>query len=193
MVWHGHCHYEACVDFCFLTDDPDPKNNFDNYNPSKDIEEDPISIIDTTATLITQIQPTASLTGTILQNADYFELADALQHPCSPLPFRTIVQGNTASHLVRDLTMKTMSIEYAMELFNLPDLHGALADFLTWLNNSDSFYVGGLRIGDCNSPLPFNDLQVWTKMQVQNRSYFPPHQVLPPHTINVSPPSGSWT
>ena len=187
---------EAHVDFRFLTNDPDPKNNFNNYNPSEDIEEDPISIIDTTATLITQIQPTASLTGTIQQNADYFELADALQqglYPRSPLPFRTIVQGNTALHLVRDPTMKTMSIENVMESFNLPDLRGALADFLTRLNNNDSFYIGGRRISDHNSLLSFDNLQVWTKMQVQNHSYFPPHQVLPPQTINVFPPSGSWT
>jgi hypothetical protein len=187
---------EARVDFRFLTDDPDPENNFDDDNPSENIEEDPISIIDTTATIITRIQPTALLTGTIRRNADYFELADALQqglYPRSPLPFRTIVQGNTALHLARDPTMKTMSIEYAMESFNLPDLRGALADFLTRLNNNDPFYIGGRRIGDHNSPLPFDDLQVWTKMQVQNRSYFPPHQVLPPQTINVSPPSGSWT
>ena len=36
---------EACVDFRFLTNDPDPENNFDNYNSSENIEEDPISII----------------------------------------------------------------------------------------------------------------------------------------------------
>ena len=178
--------HEACVDFCFLTNDPDPKNSFDDANPSKNIEEDPIPIIDMTATLIMQIQPTTPLNGTIWQNADYFELAEALQqglYPHSLLPFRTIVQGNTALHLARDPTMKTMSIEYAMELFNLPDLHGALTDFLTWLNNNDSFYISGHRISDHNSPLPFDNLQVWTKMQVKNCSYLPLHQVLPPQTI----------
>ena len=89
--------------------------------------------------------------------------------------------------------MKTMLIEDVMEKFNLPDLHGALADFLTQVNNKNYFHIGSCRIGDCNSLLPFNNLQVWTKMQVQNCSYYPPHQVLPPQTINVSPPSGSWT
>jgi hypothetical protein len=86
-----------------------------------------------------------------------------------------------------------MSVDYAMEQFNLPDLHGTLADFLTWLNSNDSFYIGSHRISDCNFLLPFDDLQVWTKMQVQNHSYFPPHQALPLQTINVSPPSSSWT
>ena len=186
---------EARVDFCLVTDDPDREINDDDDGLSENPEEDPSSIISTTATLITQISPAV---GTIRRNADYFALADALQqglYPRSPRPFRTIVQGNTALHLTRDPTMKTMSVEDVMEKFNLPDLHGALADFLTRLNNnySDPFHIGGRRIGDLNSPLPFDNLQVWTKVQVQNRSYFSPHHVLPPQTVNASPPSGSWT
>jgi hypothetical protein len=89
--------------------------------------------------------------------------------------------------------MKTMSIEAVMERFNLPDLRGALADFLTRFDSQDSFHIGGRRIGNIDSPLPFDNLQVWTKVQVQNRSYFSPHRVLPPQTINASPPLGSWT
>jgi hypothetical protein len=85
-----------------------------------------------------------------------------------------------------------MSIEAAMEMFRLPDLRGALADFLTRANDKDPFQIGGHRVGNVNSPLPFDNLQVWTKVQVQNRSYFPPHHILPPQTINASPPSGSW-
>jgi hypothetical protein len=186
---------EARVDFRFVTDDPDREINDDDDGLSENPEEDPLSIISTTATLITQISPAV---GTIRRNADYFELADALQqglYPRSPRPFRTIVQGNTALHLTRDPTMKTMSVEDVMEKFNLPDLRGALADFLTRLNNNDSdpFHIGGRRIGNLNSPLPFDNLQVWTKVQVQNRSYFSPHHVLPPQTVNASPPSGSWT
>ena len=190
---------EARVDFRFLTDNLGPENNDNDYddglseNPE---EEDPPSIISTTANLLTRIQPAAPIAGTILRNANYFELADALQqglYPRSPLPFRTIVQGDTALHLTRDPTMKTMSVEDVIEKFNLPDLRGALADFLTQVNDKNQFHVGGRRIGNLNSPLPFDNLQIWTKLQVQNRSYFRPHHILPPQTINASPPSGSWT
>ena len=80
-----------------------------------------------------------------------------------------------------------------MKMFNLPDLRGALADFLTRIDNRDSFHIGSRRIGNIDSLLPFDNLQVWTKVQVQNRSYFPPHCVLPPQTINASPPSDLWT
>ena len=188
--------HEARVDFRFPINDPGPENNDDDDGLSENPEEeDPLSIT-TSATLLTHIRPAAPVTGTIRRNANYFELAHSLQqglYPRSPLPFRTMVQGDTALHLTRDPTMKTMSIEDVMEKFNLPDLHGALADFLTQVNNKNHFHIGGRRIGDRNSLLPFDNLQVWTKTQVQNRSYFPPHQVLPPQTINVSPPSGSWT
>jgi Plavaka transposase len=189
---------EARIDFRFLTNDRDPLagNNDDDDGLYENPEEDPLSIISTTATLITQIRPAAPVTGTIRRNADYFELADALQqdlYPHLPLPFRTMAQGNTALHLTRDPTMKTMSVEDVIKTFNLPDLRGALADFLTRLNNNDPFHIGGRRIGNLNSPLPFDDVQVWTKVQAQNRSYFPPHHVLRPQSINASPPSGSWT
>ena len=106
---------------------------------------------------------------------NYFECADALQqglYPLSLLPFRTIVQGNTALHLTRDPAMKTMSIEAIMERFNLLDLRGALADFLTQVDSQDSFHIGGHRISNIDSPLPFDNLQVWTKVQVQNCPYF---------------------
>jgi hypothetical protein len=89
--------------------------------------------------------------------------------------------------------MKMMLIEAIMERFNLLDLHGALADFLTQVDSQDSFHIGGCRIGNIDSLLLFDNLQVWTKVQVQNHSYFSPHCVLPPQTINASPPSGSWT
>lgn len=190
--------HESRIDFC-LTDDVCPENDVDDIgiseNPGE--PEDPLSIVSTTVALLTHIHPTSPVTGTTRRNANYFELADALRqglYPHSPVPFRTIVQGNTALHLTRDPTMKTMSIEAVMEMFNLPDLRGALADYLTQANiNKHPFKIGGRRIGNTNSPLPFDSLQVWTKVQVQNRSYFPPHHVLPPQTINASPPSDSWT
>ena len=188
---------EARVDFRFLTDNLGTENNDGDDGLSENPEEEvPPSIISTTANLLTQIQPAGPITGPILRNANYFELADAVLrglYPRAPRPFRTIVQGDTALHLTRDPTMKTMSIEDVMKTFNLPDLHGALADFLIRLNNDDPFQIGGRRIGNVNSPLPFDNLQVWTKVQAQNRSYFPPHHILPPQSINACPPSGSWT
>jgi hypothetical protein len=188
---------EAHVDFRHLADLPGSANfNDDDDGLSENPEEDPLPIVSTTADLLTHIQPVGHVTGTIRKNANYFELAEALQqglYPRSPLPFRTLVQGNTALHLTRDPAMKTMSITDVMKNFNLPDLRGALADFLARVDYRGPFLIGGRRIGNIDSLLPFDNLQVWTKVQVQNCSYFPPHRILPSQTINASPPSGSWT
>jgi hypothetical protein len=89
--------------------------------------------------------------------------------------------------------MKTMTIGDIMDKFNLPDLCGALADFLDRVNNGQPLKIGGRRAADANSPLPFDHLQVWTKVQLQNRSYHTPHHILPPQTINALPPDGAWT
>ena len=128
--------------------------------------------------------------------ANYVELAGALQrgfYTQAPLPLRTIVRGETALHLTRDPTMNTMAIGDIMDKFNLTDLCGALADFLDRVNNGRPLKVGGHRAADANTPLPFDHLQVWTKMQLQNRSYHTPHHILPPQTINALPPSEART
>jgi len=77
-----------------------------------------------------------------------------------------------------------MTIGDIMDKFNLPDLCGALADSLDRVNNGQPLKIGGRRAADTNTPLPFDHLQVWTKVQLQNRSYHTPHHILPPQTIN---------
>jgi hypothetical protein len=122
-------------------------------------------------TAVRHLQTVAPVSGTTRRNGDYFEHAGALQHslyPNAPLPFRTVMHGEMALHLTRDPSMKTMAISDVMDKFNLPDLHGALTDFLDHVNNEQPLRIGGHRAANADSPLPFNCLQVWTKVQVQN-------------------------
>jgi hypothetical protein len=152
--------------------------------------------VTTTAGLLPNLRTVAPVSGTIRRHGDYFELAGALQsgsYPHAPLPFRTVVNGDTALHLARDPTMKTMTIGDTVSKFDLPDLRGALADFLDRVKSGQPLKIGGRRAADANSPLPFDHLQVWTKVQLQNRSYHTPHHILPPQTINALPPSEAWT
>ncbi|KAF9456576.1 hypothetical protein BDZ94DRAFT_1302461 [Collybia nuda] len=100
--------------------------------------------------------------------------------------------GNTALHLSRDPAMK-LSVDCAMETFKLPDLCAALTDFITRFKDNDSLTIGGRRVARVDAQLPFDDIQIWTKLQLQNCSYHAPHNVLPPQTINVLPPLDSWT
>jgi hypothetical protein len=103
------------------------------------------------------------------------------------------VHGETALHLTRDPDMKTMAISDVMDKFNLPDLRGTLTDFLDHVSNEQPLKIGSRRAANADSPLPFDRLQVWTKVQVQNQSYHAPHSILPPQTINTLPLSGVWT
>ena len=128
-------------------------------------------------------------------HANYFKLANSLEHgmyPTAPHPYRTIVRGHTALHVSRDPAMK-LSVDEAMTKFNLPDLCSALANFLAHSNYEDSFVIGGRQMAAVDTQLPFNQLQIWTKIQLQNCSYHAPFNILPPQSVNASPPSGPWT
>jgi len=140
-------------------------------------------------------QATHSESSRPTKHANYFELAESLErgmHPAAPHPYRTIVRGRTALHISRDPNMK-LSVDEAMKKFNLPDLCGALADFLSHSNYEDSSVIGGRRMAAVDTQLPFDELQIWTKIQLQNHSYHAPHNILPPQAVNASPPSGTWT
>jgi hypothetical protein len=158
-------------------------------------EEGQLPVIETMSDLLTCIQLAAPVSRTLQQQTNYFNLAGALedgQYPQAPKPYRTFIGGATALHLTRDATM-TLSIEDAMEKFALPDLRGALVDFLTRLKDGSALTIGGRRSANPTAPLPFDNIQIWTKLQIQNRSYHAPHDILPPQTINASPPLNSWT
>ena len=160
----------------------------------EDEEEGQTPAIDTTPDLLTSIQLADPASRTLQRQTNYFKLANALengQYPQAPKPYRTFVGGGTALHLTRDATMK-LSVEDAMEKFTLPDLRGALVDFITRLENNSALTIGGRRSANPIAPLPFDDIQIWARLQIQNQSYYAPHDILPPQTVNASPPSNLW-
>jgi hypothetical protein len=190
--------HNAQTVFCSLPNDADREypdgGDEDDLCENPEEPEEPFHTIDTAQGLLTSVRPVAPVSGTIQRHGNYFELANALKqglYPRVPLPFRTVVHGNTALHLTRDPRMKIL-VEDAMTKFNLPDLRGALADFLIRVDAGSPIQIGGHRVADRNSSLPFHNLQVWTKVQLQNRLYHTPNHVLPPQTINASPLSNLW-
>ena len=86
----------------------------------------------------------------------------------------------------------TLSVKDAMEKFALPDLRGALVDFITQLEDNSAFTIGGRRSANPIAPLPFDNIQIWARLQIQNKSYYAPHDTLLPQTVNASPPSNLW-
>lgn len=188
---------EANIDFRDNFDTPESANNVSDSDSDNEFDDGPRKIT-TTASLLSNINSTSRLMGTARNNADYFKIATNLQrglHPNAPQPFRTFQVAKTAIHLTRDPNFKQMTVEQAAERYKLPDLHGALIDYLSSISSiSNSRGAGGRRVANNHSPLPMNfkGLEVWTKVRLQNYTYYSPHDVLPAQTINALPPSELW-
>jgi len=77
---------------------------------------------------------------------------------------------------------------------NLPDLHGALGDYVncegSFSQNFHSF--GHQQRSPPNAHLPFESLQVWYKVCVQQQAYFDPRKTALTFTIHAHPPDRHW-
>jgi hypothetical protein len=193
---------EARVDFrsndMGFGPDTDNSDDGDDNNPIECPEppgDDPPQTVDTTHALLSTITPTTQLAGTTRVIGDYFTLGTMLQrglYPRAPLPFRTFVGAGTAVHLSRDPSYSRMTVNETAEKFNLPDLHGALADYINHGPTGGIYAIGGRRTADHTTVLPSDTIEAWNKVQVQNRAYHAPHDIYPAQTINASPPSKAW-
>lgn len=64
---------------------------------------------------------------------DFFDVAARLSsfpHNSIPTPLHTFVAGSTAIHSNYEVSCKHVPVDNIAEMFELPDLHGALADYL---------------------------------------------------------------
>ena len=82
-----------------------------------------------------------------------------------------------------------MTIDQIAAKFNIPDLPGALADYLI---NRDIAHVSGRHLHGDHTVLPFTAVEVWTKVQIQNCTYHAPHNIIPAQMANALPPSTTW-
>ncbi|KAI6035957.1 hypothetical protein BKA83DRAFT_4040643 [Pisolithus microcarpus] len=111
-----------------------------------------------------------------------------------PHPTRAFTSGATALRVNYTPAIKSISIDKVAELFNLPDLRGALADYLdhegAHAQNFHSF--GRQRRSPPDAHLPFRDLQIWYKVHLQQKSYHDSSSLGPVFTINAHPPDRTW-
>ncbi|KAI5988816.1 hypothetical protein EDD15DRAFT_2172157 [Pisolithus albus] len=127
----------------------------------------------------------------------FFDSAEKLSNAplgSVPRPLRTLAIGRTALRLNYKPSIRRISIDDAADTFSLPDLRGALSDYLnregSFCQNFHSF--GHQRRSSPNSPLPFNDLHIWFKVRVQQRTYFDSTKFSSAFTINAHPPDRHW-
>ena len=154
------------------------------------------STIETMANLVDQIDPVSALS--LPSHVDYFSKAADLKKtpPSGQVPQarpHMFSSPQAAFHLNRDPSFN-MPINDVATLFNIPDLHAALLDYIQRTSNNDGYIrvIGGRRSTSRGSQLPFTHLQVWKKFHLQNKAYHYPHETLPSKTVNACPPSGEW-
>ncbi|KAG6369928.1 hypothetical protein JVT61DRAFT_13312 [Boletus reticuloceps] len=111
-----------------------------------------------------------------------------------PSPLRVFVASSTVFHLNHEPSIRRISIDDAAQKFNLPDLQGALGDYLNHEGAfARNFHVfSGPRRSSHNAELPFNELRVWYKVRLQQKSY---HDLLTlglAFTVHAHPPCRPW-
>ncbi|KAG1729418.1 hypothetical protein EDD22DRAFT_960913 [Suillus occidentalis] len=130
---------------------------------------------------------------------NYFEIAKVLQHREAgtvPVPLRSFVIERTAFHLAYDPSIRNISVDDAAIKFGLPDLRPAIADFLRRedTHGRDHIHtIGGARRAGPTTPLPFDKLQVWFKLRLQDTDFHDISIIRPAQTLNCAPPSDPWT
>ncbi|KAF8425368.1 hypothetical protein L210DRAFT_3421346 [Boletus edulis BED1] len=111
-----------------------------------------------------------------------------------PSPLRVFVAGSTAFHLNHELSIRRMSIDDAAQKFDLPDLRGALGDYVNREGAfAQNFHVfGGPRRSSHDAELPFNELRVWYKVRLQQKSYHDLSTLGLAFTVHAHPPCQPW-
>ncbi|KAG2111131.1 hypothetical protein DEU56DRAFT_874448 [Suillus clintonianus] len=125
---------------------------------------------------------------------DFFKKAEQLSSDIEVArPLHTFVVGAAAIHLNFDPSIRRIPVDVVAEKFSLPDLRGALADYIQREGMAQNVHsLRGQRRALPDAPLPFNDLMVWFKVRVQQASYHSPSITPPALTVNAHPPSATW-
>jgi len=190
---------EANIDFrAFFNSESlgdDDDDTFDANSNSNDNHFQ--TIVSSSEVLLSEIDTVSGVGAASRHIVDYFHLSAELlagQHLMAPRPYRTFQSShNVACHLIRDPTYKRTLVDEVSAMFSLPDLRGAIGDYLGRISGKSGkphiSTIGGRRLSGMQCMLPFTHIQVWNRVRVQARAYHYPHHPLPAHTINAYPPS----
>ncbi|KAG1785087.1 uncharacterized protein HD556DRAFT_1451053 [Suillus plorans] len=145
------------------------------------------------------ISPEPQQPGHIHPITNYFAIARALRcrdDGSVPVPLRSFSVGCTAFNLGYDPSIRSITIDEVAVKFGLPDLQPAIADFLqheATHGHQHIHAIGGPRRAGPTADLPFDKIQVWFKIRLQETDFHNTHTIKPAQTLNCAPPSGPWT
>jgi hypothetical protein len=127
---------------------------------------------------------------------NYFSKALQVAREVLPYTPRTFIAGGTAIHLNYNPSRTGVKIEDIADDFDVPDLYAALSDFLRHdVRDRGAVHRVGPRrrpMIDRPSTLPFDRVQVWHTVRLQQTSFHDSSIVLPAQTIHASPSGPGW-
>ncbi|KAG1851346.1 hypothetical protein DFJ58DRAFT_729005 [Suillus subalutaceus] len=166
------------------------------HSQVQDVNIDPKDDVDTDADETIECLSTVHSSGYSRPITDYFSIARKLQHmDLVPLPLRSFVIEHTAFHLSYDPAIRKVTVDEIANKFGLPDLRSAIADYLQREATFGHQYIhpiGGPRRAGHSAILPFDNLQVWIKIRLQDTEFHDPRSIRPAQTLNCTPPGGPW-
>ncbi|KAG1771588.1 hypothetical protein EV702DRAFT_1201902 [Suillus placidus] len=148
--------------------------------------------------LPTELMATMKCPGHSRPITNYFAIAKILQHKevgTVPLPLRTFVVGHMAFHLTYAPSIRSISIDDAAIKFGLSDLWPAIANFLccdATHGQNHIHAIGGARRAGPTASLPFDKIQIWFKLRLQDMEFHDSNIIWPAQTLNCVPPSDVW-
>ncbi|KAG1808474.1 hypothetical protein EV424DRAFT_1574242 [Suillus variegatus] len=173
-------------------------NNYDSQIYHDDSDSDDVEF-DVDDDIPAELLATIKSPGHSRPITNHFAIAKLLQDRevgTVPVPLRSFSVGCTSFHLAHVPSIRSISVDDTALKFEVPDLRPAIADFLSReaAHGQDFVHtIGGARRAGPTALLPFEKLQVWFKLRLQDTDLHDISVVRPAQTLNCSPPSGVWT
>ncbi|KAG1768243.1 hypothetical protein EV702DRAFT_979542, partial [Suillus placidus] len=188
------------IEHTHITEIKDPARSSNNNNYDPQIchhlnRTDKCNQFELAISLLDHKQSTEELQGVGGEFTDEDDESDQRAMGSVPVLLRTFVVRWMAFHLAYDPSIRSITLDEVAVKFGLPDLRLAMADFLhhevTYGNRVHP--IGGPRRAGHNTEVPFDKVQVWFKICLQETEFHDIHGIRPAQTLNCAPPSNPWT
>ncbi|KAG1893892.1 uncharacterized protein F5891DRAFT_1131119 [Suillus fuscotomentosus] len=164
----------------------------ENEGEEDNIDHDEWELSDPQTALLEEMNQTR-ITTNYFSKATQF---DTLSHRQLTYPPRTFIGGTTAIHLNYDPSCNGVKVGDISVDYNILDLHFALSDFLQRDARGRGIVhevTSRRRLLIDHPPIiPFDRVQVWHSVRLQQTSFHDSSIVLPAQTVHASPSGPGW-
>ncbi|KAI6019708.1 hypothetical protein F5J12DRAFT_904126 [Pisolithus orientalis] len=188
ICWYLN-HAEKCRTFELATSLYESKTHSHGHVEEKSLEVEDGSSDDGNSEIsdCEEVNLVSKMPGPTQPVTNYFAISACLrtQDPDSiPFPLHSFIADGMAINLSYDPPLRCISVDATLvDFLNCEKVYGP----------SSVHTISRQRQGSSSSTLPFTNLQVWYKMQLQNMAIHDITDILPAQTLFCSPPCKTWT